>query len=59
MVINQDASGLDKKFFIRMLFIVKNSDAIKITCVHTLKAFLFKRGATRNQKSSYHMIRAL
>jgi hypothetical protein len=59
MLINQDASGSEKKFIIRMLYIVKNSDAIKITRVYTLKASLFKRGATINQKSSYHMIRAL
>jgi hypothetical protein len=50
MVINQDASGSDKKFFIRMLFIVKNSDAIKITRVHTLKVSLFKRGAHQKSK---------
>ena len=47
-VVDQHAEELGKKAFIRMHNLLKNTDEVKVTRVHTLKSTLIQRGTTRN-----------
>ncbi|WP_292891099.1 LacI family DNA-binding transcriptional regulator [Nonlabens sp.] len=46
-VIDQHASEIGKKSFVRMFHLINNTDKIKVTRIHTLKSSLIKRGTTR------------